>query len=400
MSKFKRVFLTVLDAVGVGALPGQPVSSSLEDTLKKEGPIELNNLRKMGLGNLIEDTELINKGINSFIAHFGNMRLSSNFADSWAGHWELAGVTLPADFSYYWTDGFNKEIINAFEKETGYKVIGNKAFLHRDDVLPNLLPQHLNDKKSVIVLTEEGLETIRTFGIYAHQDNISLEEQYRLCEVTTKILAKYNNVIGRVGSRPVISDSKGKFIVPDSDRKDFLIFTPPNDTLMKNLKNVNIQTYAVGKVWAMFRGEGIEDSIYTRSNDESIEGLFEFANKVDEGLIFTNLNDWDAKYGHYFDTKGWVSALEKFDNQLSALLDKLRDDDLLILCADGHGCDPVNSALHTREYSPLIVYHNGIVEGKKLNGEKHLCDIEATIADIFNAKRVGKGTSFLKEIIE
>lgn len=360
--RYKRVFLTVLDGFGVGTVPGELVeSSSFEDTVKAKGDVNIPNLAKMGLVNLI-NSNLYNE-ISSYNSHYGKMRLSSMFKDSWAGHWELAGHSLADSNIKSMETGFTSDIIKKFENATGFRVLGNKAFQHRNDVLPDLLDEHFKDEKSVIVLTEKGLESIRTFGIYAHVDIISLDKQYEICEIASEILVEYNEQIGRVGARPLSTSENGETIVPHHMRKDYLIFDPPQNTLLTNLEKNNINTYAVGKVWAMFKGVGVKDSISTKNNDGSVEGLLHFAEKVSEGLIFTNLNDWDAKYAHYYDIDGWINALERFDNQISSIISILNDDDLLILCSDGHGCDPVNTGLHTREYSPLIIYNHQINTG-------------------------------------
>lgn len=397
MKKFKRIILLVLDGVGVGTFTKESeYTSTIEDVLKRVRELKLSNLLNHGIQELINIDKYQKK--STYISHYGKIRISSRFADSWAGHWELAGVPLSEDYSTYWKGGFNKNIIDLFIKETGYSVIGNQSFFRRDDVLPTYLREHINNPNSVIVLTEEGLESIRTFGIYALVDNIPLEKQYALCEKAKEILAPYNNIIGRIGSRPLVFQND-QICVPHDKRKDYLIFNPPRDTLLKSLRGEGINTYAAGKVWAMFRGEGIERSTYTRTNNESIQALHTFMEEVSEGLIFVNLNDFDARYGHYFDLEGWSKAFEEFDKQMYEIQENMNEDDLLIICSDGHGCDPVYSGLHTREYSPLLVYHQRVEKGKNLGVTKKLCDISATIAENFEIDYKLSGDSFFREVL-
>ncbi|PAE18290.1 phosphopentomutase [Robertmurraya siralis] len=395
MNRFNRVILIVLDGVGVGAVEDFPFqTSSFRDVLQIEKDTKLPNLSKLGVNHYLNNNSE-NYKIEGYVS---KCKLSSNFADSWAGHWELAGVTLDEQYSYYWEDGFQQEVIKHFEESTGLKVIGNKAFYHRNEVIYDYLQEHKDTPNSVIILTEKGLESIRTFGIYALMDKISLNEQYDICEIAANSLSRYNNIIGRIGCRPLIENVDGSIDVPHLNRKDFLMFNPPNKTLLKELSKANISTYAAGKVWAMFRGEAIKESIYTRSNDESVEALYNYMENVSSGLIFVNLNDFDAKYGHYFDTHGWAKAIELFDFQLKFVMSKMKADDLLIICSDGHGCDALYTGLHTREYSPLLIFHKNINNGRRLQKNYQLCDIAATIADNFNISYSLKGKSFLKEI--
>jgi len=398
--KYTRVILIVLDGFGVGILPDEfnnaQNESSFEDVLDIAGMPVIPTLASFGMFNLTK--KYITRDMN-YNASYGKMKLSSKFKDSWAGHWELAGCEI--DYtkvdSSYWINGFPEPIIRLFEKQTGYIVLGNRAFLRREDVIPHYIDDHNKMKKSVIVLTEEGIESVRTFGLYALLDNVPVDILYDLCEKASELLRPYNKIIGRIGARPLRYNNDRAITVPHELRKDYLIFDPPDSTILKQLKLNNINSYTVGKVSAMFRGTYIKDSIQTSSNKQSMDGISNFCTKVDHGLIWGNLNDFDAKYGHYYDYMGWKKSLENFDIELTKLISCIRNDDLLIICSDGHGCDCIYTGIHTREFSPLIIYSKEI-ECAYLGEDNILNDVAATIASSFCITFDCSGKSLLTKI--
>jgi len=371
---------------------GEKSKSSFEDIIDCIGLPDIPNLEAMGFLNMTEKYGNYNK---KYKASYGKMRIRSPYKDSWAGHWELAGWEMDKEMDIsYWKSAFKEDIISNFENKLHYKVIGNKTFLRRDDVLPTFIEEHKKVDDSVIVLTEEGVESIRTFGIYALMDKISLNELYSLCDMAANSLKEYRGIFGRIGARPLVQTENGKISVPHNLRKDFLIFDPPKGTVLEPMEQSGIGCFSVGKVSDMFRGYHITDSIQTSSNYESIRGILKYMEKVKKGVIWGNLNDFDAKYGHYFDQQGWVKGLEEFDLQLKVLIDKMQKDDLLIICSDGHGCDCTYSGIHTYEYSPLIVYSH-LLNSDYLGNENYLNDIAATIADNFELNYKCNGKSIV-----
>lgn len=400
-NKFNRVIIMVIDGMGVGSLPdskeyGDKNNSCLDDVLYKEGGAEIPTLLKLGLGELSCYFKEKKKYIKTS-GYYSKIRMKSDFKDSWAGHWEIAGVNVPNDYSDFCNNGFSEEIIKTFELSTGLQVFGNEAIIYREEIINKLMPIHKKHKDSVIVLTEKGKETIRTFCIYALVDNINLAKQYELCEKMSEVLKSFSG-IGRVGSRPIeyVND---KWIVPHSKRRDYLMFKEPEDTILTRLNESGIGVYTTGKVGAMFRNRGITEDNYARTNNEVYEQLVKYMNNVNKGLIFGTFNDMDCMYATARDSMAWKISLEDIDVKLNVFINEyMKDEDLLIICADGHGADPVYTGLHTREYSPLLVY------GKKLYYSQPLCninfmqDIANTIAENFNVSSFDTGTSFLSQL--
>ena len=399
--KFNRVIIAVFDGMGIGSLPdakkyGDINKSCLDDVMEKENGAFIPNLLNLGLINLSDYFKKTTK-VTKLTGCYSKIRMKSCFKDSWAGHWEIAGVDVQNDYSQYCDKGFSDEIIQKFEKATGLKVLGNEAILHREEAINKVLDIHKKDKKSVIVLTEKGKETIRTFCIYISKDNMSLEEQYDLCKKTTEIL-KNTPGIQRIGARP-IEISNDNWIVPHPDRKDFLMFDAPDNTILQKLSEKKIGVYTTGKVSAMFRGKGIKEDNYARTNDEVHSQMIKYLDEVSNGLIFGTYNDMDCMFATAKDTKSWKKSLEDLDIKISEITTKMKSDDLLIICADGHGADPVYTGLHTREYSPLLVYSKKIKNTKHLDNVMYLSDIAATIADNFEIKDFNNGNSFLNQLL-
>lgn len=396
--EYKKVILIILDGVGVGLLPNQSIStenkSTFEDILKKDRKPNIPTLESMGFLDLTEDFK--SNSLTEKVAWYGKMSECSPYKDSWAGHWELAGWKYEnKNDSSYWKKGFSDTVVNKFKEATNLNVLGNRAFLRREDVIYEYLHEHERDSNSVILLTEEGVESIRTFGIYALENIIPLETQYNICQKAADSLTEFRDIFGRIGARPLIYNGDKTVSVPHSDRKDFLIFDPPENTILDTLVESNIDTYGIGKIEAMFKGKSITHSVNTKNNVDGMKEIIDICSKIDKGFVWGNLNDFDAIYGHYFNTNGWINALEVFDKQLKELVEILEDDDLLIICSDGHGCDCVHTGIHTREYSPLIVYNKTLGSGY-LNIDNILNDIAATIADAFNIEYSCNGTSILE----
>ena len=202
-------------------------------------------------------------------------------------------------------------------------------------------------------------------------------------------------MIGRVGARPLTLNDDLTVSVEHKKRKDYLIFEPPKYTLLDALTERGIGTYGVGKIWAMFKGKGIKESKYALTNDDSYDRMMEFMREVKKGLIFVNFNDFDARYGHYFDTQGWINAFKKMDTYISKLICEMNSDDLLVICSDGHGCDCVYTGIHTKEYSPLVVYSKKLEKHGNIGFEFKMNDIATTIAENFGIFNKFAGNNIL-----
>ena len=391
MKNIKRVFLIVLDSVGVGEAPDAAAYGDKgANTLRacyRTGRLRVPTMRDMGLFNL----EGIDFGSPSPgpVGAYARMREASSGKDTTIGHWEIAGVVSPEPLPTY-PDGFPEDVTTRFEAETGYRALCNKPY-SGTEVLKAFGEAHLQSK-SVIVYTSAD----SVFQIAAHMEAMTIEELYRVCEIARKILTGKHRV-GRVIARPF----DGKF--PDfkrtSQRKDFSI-SPPSDTVLNALMKHGFSTIGVGKIGDIFSGSGISKSIHTKSNRDGMEQTAALMKENFTGLCFTNLVDFDMIYGHRNDVAGYTNALNEFDVWLGGVLPELRDTDILAITAD-HGCDPTTqSSDHSREYAPLLIYGKRIRKNINLGTRDSFADVGKTIADIFRLEAPQlDGVSMLGEIM-
>ena len=313
------------------------------------------------------------------------MQEASKGKDSTTGHWEMAGLYVDMNFSYF-PNGFPDDIISKFLIETGCKgILGNKA-ASGTEIITELGDKHAETGFPIIYTSADSV-----FQIAAHEDVIPLKELYKICEITReKVLVNPIN-IGRVIARPFIG-TKGNY-ARTVNRKDFSL-DPPEKTLLDILSDNKILTVAIGKVNDLFNYRGIAVQEKTKSNDEGCKKLSEYAKRVSRSLVFANLVDFDVYYGHRNDPEGFAKALKDFDNFLPSLLENLDDTDAIIITAD-HGNDPTTpSTDHSREYVPLLFYRKG-VKGKNLGIRKTFSDVAKSAADFFKIKNSLKGDSFL-----
>ncbi|MBM7569762.1 phosphopentomutase [Aquibacillus albus] len=390
MKPFKRVFLIVLDSVGIGEAPdADKFNDKGADTLghiaEHMGGLNLPNLGKLGISN-IKPIKGIEKAIQP-MAHFTKMQEASNGKDTMTGHWEIMGLHIEKPFRTFET--FPDELINELESRTGRKVIGNKP-ASGTEIIKELGEEHMNTGAIIVYTSADSV-----LQIAAHEDVVPIEEQYQICEIARELTLDEKYMIGRVIARPFIGEP-GSF-ERTSNRHDYAL-KPFGRTVMNELKDENIDVIALGKISDIYDGEGVTESIRTENNEDGMEKFIQSMDKEFYGLNFLNLVDFDAKYGHRRDPLGYGEALETFDQRLPEVLDLLEDEDLLIMTAD-HGNDPIHHGTdHTREYVPLLVYHKGIKQGKELPIRRTFADIGATIADNFKVKMPDYGTSFLTEI--
>lgn len=391
--KGMRIFLIVLDGVGVGALPDAASyhdegSNTLSNLSKKVHGINLPNLQQLGLGN-ITPIEGVPPEKNC-IGNFGKAIEVSAGKDSTTGHWEIMGVVNEYPFPTY-PNGFPDEVIDAFIERTGCKgVLGNKA-ASGTEIINELGEEHLKTHYPIIYTSADSI-----FQIAAHEDILPLDELYKMCEIARNKILVGKHRVGRIIARPFIGKKNGSF-ERTGHRKDFSV-DPPSETILDILKKEGFSVAGVGKIEDLFNFHGLTKSIHTPHNQEAMDMILSFSNSIENGIIFANLPDFDTMWGHRNNDRDFAKGLETFDRWLPLLYDTLSEKDIVILTAD-HGCDPTTKSTdHSREYIPIIVYGKGITHSKDLGIRKTFADIGATIADIFQIPNTGKGTSFWNEI--
>ena len=384
----KNFFLIILDGVGIGELPdaekyGDKGSNTLVNISKAVDGLNLPNLSELGLGNIVEI-----KGIPPVLnplASYGKMNEISLGKDSTTGHWEMAGLKVDLNFSYY-PDGFPEDIINKFIDKTGCKgMLGNKT-ASGTEIIKELGDEHVKTGYPIVYTSADSV-----FQIAAHEEIIPLKNLYEICRITReKILLPPVNV-GRVIARPFIGTS-GNY-KRTVNRKDFSI-DPPSETILDLLTKNKITTVAIGKVNDLFNYRGIKVEEKTKSNKEGCLKLMEYAYQVNNSFIFINLVDFDVYYGHRNDPAGFAKALKEFDNFLHLFLQRIDTTDAVIITAD-HGNDPTTpSTDHSREYVPLLFYRKNIA-GKNLGIRETFSDAGKTAADFFEVENSLEGKSFL-----
>jgi phosphopentomutase len=388
MTTNKRAVLIVLDSVGIGELPdaadfGDVGSDTLGHIAQTVDGFDMPNMRSLGLGNIAGVDEL--EAVEEACANFGRMNEISPGKDTTSGHWEFAGVLMDKPFRTF-PNGFPDDIIEEFCAKAGVDgVLGNKPE-SGTVIIEELGREHEETGKPIVYTSADPV-----FQIAAREDIVGLEKLYEWCEIAYDIVTPRG--ISRVIARPFVGEW------PDyertSNRKDFA-FPPPKKTMMEALVDHGIDVTGVGKISDIYSGRGITEKIKTKNNDHGVEVTLECM-RGRKGLIFTNLVDFDSKFGHRRNPEGYAEALERFDTQLPEIIDTLQDGDLLIITAD-HGNDPTYKGTdHTREYVPLIALVKGGGWGKDLGTRSCFSDIGATVADYFGVEwEVGE--SFLPEL--
>ncbi|CEQ23347.1 phosphopentomutase [Paraclostridium sordellii] len=387
-----RVIWMVIDSVGIGALPdsekfGDVNVNTLGNIVKAYKDIQLPNMIKLGLSNIdgIDSLDSIDNPIGSF----GRASEVSKGKDTTTGHWEMTGVLVETPFKTY-ENGFPKEIIDEFERKTNRKVIGNKP-ASGTAILDELGEQQMKTGEVIVYTSADSV-----FQIAAHEEIIPLEELYKMCEIAREIM-RGENAVARIIARPFVG-KPGAF-ERTSNRRDYSL-SPFEDTVLDTIKKSNLDVIGVGKIEDIFNKQGITEAIHTKDNMDGVDQTINYMKKENKGLIFTNLVDFDSKYGHRRDVEGYKKALEEFDARIPEIIDNMKDDDILIINAD-HGNDPTYKGTdHTREYIPVLVYGKNINKGYNLGTRKSFADIGATVADILNVELPKHGESFKSEIMK
>ncbi len=388
--KYKRVFLVVLDSVGIGELPdaaqyGDEGSNTLKSCMTVN-ECTLPNLKRLGLFNI--DGVDCGEKESSIIGAYGRCREKSKGKDTTTGHWEICGLVSHKPFPTY-PDGFPDEIINEFEKRTGRKVICNKPY-SGTDVIRDYGKEHLETGALIVYTSADSV-----FQIAAHENEVPVEVLYEYCRIAREILTG-DHAVGRVIARPFEGEYPN--FRRTAKRHDFSL-VPPEETLLDVLSKEGYDVIPIGKIYDIFAGKGLKKAIPTASNTDGMKKIKEALESDFTGLCFANLVDFDMVYGHRNDVEGYAKALTEFDTWLGGFIPQMKKDDLLIITAD-HGCDPLTpSTDHSREYTPLLIYSKDI-KTKNIGTRESFADIGKTVADVFTAENSLSGESFINSIIK
>lgn len=385
----RAVALIVLDSVGIGDAPdatefGDEGSATLQHIAESVGGLDLPNLGALGLGNVAGVAGVPPRSAPS--AAHGAMIERSPGKDTTTGHWEIAGIRLERPFPTY-PDAFPQEVIDAFERASSTKTIGNEV-ASGTEIIARLGEEHMRTGRPIVYTSADSV-----FQIAAHVDVVPLDQLYEMCRIAREVM-RGEHEVGRVIARP-FEGSPGSF-TRTPDRHDFSV-VPPR-TVLDEISEAGLDVRGVGKISDIFAGRGITSSRPTRSNAEGVEAVIEELERADRGLIFANLVDFDQSFGHRNDPAGYAGALEAFDRDLPRVLRALRPDDALVLTAD-HGNDPTTpSTDHSRERVPLLVTGRRI-EPKSLGERDSFTELGVSIAELLGVRSGCPGRSFAGDIL-
>ncbi len=387
-----RAIVIVLDSVGVGELPdaaayGDEGSDTLGN-IAKHVPLEIPALRSLGLGR-VADIGLGRRPhpAGSTVGAVGRMAEASPGKDSVTGHWEMMGIILDRAFPVF-SKGFETSIIDEFSLRTGRGVLGNRA-ASGTHIIDALGAEHVQTGKWIVYTSADSV-----FQIAAHEEIIPIAELYRACKIAYELVGEGLGV-GRVIARPFVGEP-GSFR-RTANRRDYAL-PPAGETLLDRATAAGIPVVAVGKIDDLFAGRGIPHALHTKSDEEGMDRIFEQMSRVERGLIFANLVDFDTQFGHRNDVAGYAANLERFDRRLADLLLRARPSDLLMVTAD-HGNDPTTpSTDHSREYVPLLVTGATVSRDVDLGTRRTFADLGQTLAELFRVMPLAHGTSFLNEL--
>lgn len=387
-----RVFVIVLDGVGVGEAPdaedyGDVGSNSLGNTARVLNGICLPNMQEIGLGNLttikgVSPTKLT-------LGAYGKCKESSKGKGSVVGHWELMGIQTETPFPTY-PNGFPDEILTKFSELTGRGYLANRP-ASGTEIIQELGEKHLETGDLIVYTSADSV-----FQIAANESIVPIEELYSYCEIARKLFTG-KHAIGRVIARPFVGDSKDNFTRTEH-RKDYPI-TSPQKTSLDLLLDAGYEVYSTGKIDDLFGHRGITKSAHTVNNKVAINSAIDFLDADFKGLLFANLIEFDMTYGHRNDPSGYAQKLEEFDAFIPTIRGKMKDSDICMIVAD-HGVDPTTESTdHSREFIPLLVFGEKVKNNINLGIRETYADVAATIAEIFDLPKPVKGTSFLSDIL-
>lgn len=396
MNEYKRIFVIVLDSLGIGAMPDSPEFGddgvdTLGHILEKMGSLDISNLRKLGLLNLHTGGNM--DGVENPMGRFMRLGEMSNGKDTMTGHWEMMGIQTMKPFQTFTDTGFPPELISELEKRCGKKVIGNKS-ASGTEIIEELGEEEINTGAMIVYTSADSV-----LQICGNEETFDLENLYRCCEIAREITLKDEWRVGRVIARPYVGKKKGEF-KRTSNRHDYAL-KPTGLTVLNALKEAGLDVIGVGKINDIFCGEGITETYHSDSSVHGMEQTIQICEKNFQGLCFVNLVDFDALWGHRRNVEGYAREIEKFDKNLGVLLEALGREDLLILTAD-HGNDPTYSGTdHTREYVPFVAYAKKMERGGALENEDTFAVIGASVAENFGVSMPEGtiGTSILSKLV-
>lgn len=388
-----RIIVIVLDSVGIGETPdaaayGDVGSHTLGNMARVVGGLNVPNMEAMGLGNIAILEGVLPQTQPS--AAYGKMAEVSPGKDTTTGHWELMGIHLKQPFPLY-PDGFPPEIMDRYEADSERGWLGNYP-ASGTVIIDELGEEHMKTGKTIVYTSGDSV-----FQIAAHEEVISVNELYEICQTARQIL-RGEHEVSRVIARPFIG-RPGHF-ERTANRHDYSV-KPPEPTVLDSLKEAGFMVYAVGKIKDIFTGQGITTAVPTQNNMDGIDKtIAAMRGNRERGLIFTNLVDFDAKFGHRNNPQGYADTLAEFDRRLPEITGALAEDDILVLTAD-HGNDPTTpSTDHAREYVPILISGRPVKQTVHIGVRDTFADLAATIADIFQVKPPPQGTSFRSQIID
>jgi phosphopentomutase len=385
--KGNRVIVIVLDSVGIGETPdalefGDVGSNTLGNTAWAVGGLALPHLEALGLANIALVEGVRPQAIP--MAAYGKMAEVSPGKDTTTGHWELMGIQLKQPFPLY-PDGFPPEVMDRYAAETGRGWLGNYP-ASGTVIIDDLGEEHMRTGKTIVYTSGDSV-----FQIAAHEEIIPVDELYRIC-LTAREILRGQHEVSRVIARPFVG-SLGRF-ERTANRHDYSV-SPPEPTLLDILKESGLMVYAVGKIKDIFNGQGITDAVHTQDNMDGVDKtIAAMGQHHQRGLIFTNLVDFDAKFGHRNNPEGYANALVEFDRRMPEIMDALAEDAVLVITAD-HGNDPTTpSTDHSREYVPILITGKPVRHQVHIGVRETFADLAATIADILGVKPPPQGVSF------
>lgn len=387
----QRTVIIVMDSVGIGAMPdaalyGDSGSDTLGNIAKKVGGLNMPVLGRLGLGNIHAIQGI--PPADSPEAFYGKMAEASKGKDTTIGHWEITGVITEKPFPTY-PNGFPDEIIKLFEEQIGTKTLGNYP-ASGTVIIDELGPRHMETGYPIVYTSADSV-----FQIAAHEEVIPIPRLYEICEIARSLLTG-EHMVSRVIARPFVGEP-GSF-TRTSNRHDYSV-SPPEKTLMNYMQEAGYPVAGVGKIKDIFNGSGVTESHKMKDNMEGLVVTRDLILQQEKGLLFTNLVDFDMKFGHRNNPQGYAQALEEMDAFMPQILKALKPSDLLFITAD-HGCDPTTASTdHSREYVPLLVYSPSFQGGKSLGVRKTFADIAKTIDDIFQLNKITTGESFASNLL-
>lgn len=390
--KFKRTFLIVMDSLGCGELPdAEKYGDKGANTIKhisEHFDLNIPNLEKLGYGNLTEIRNVPPR--EHTIGYYTKMKEASVGKDTMTGHWEIMGLLVKEPFRTFTDTGFPPALIQELEERTGRKVVGNKA-ASGTEIIKELGEHHMKTGDLIVYTSADSV-----IQIAAHEEIIPIDELYRICEIAREITLREEYKLGRVIARPFVGTNKDNF-TRTPNRHDYAL-KPFDKTVLNYLQEAGYDVISIGKIKDIYDGEGITEAYKSKSNAHGCEILLEQIDKDFQGLVFLNLVDFDALFGHRRDPIGYGQAINEFDQYLGQMIEKLGEEDLLIITAD-HGNDPIHHGTdHTREYVPLLVYSKAFKNPQGLPIRETFADISATIAENYGVSKAQIGTSFFQDL--